>query len=420
MQPQTADPGRVSKPASAAVSLAEMSDQPVERYMLESDEFARVLGGGIVPGSVTLIGGDPGIGKSTLLLQQALDYSKRGKVLYISGEESIEQIRARAARLDSQAGQQDGLLLVTETELESALSHMQAIAPQLVIIDSIQTMRAPGIEGAVGSISQVRESAAILQTQAKSSGTAIFLVGHVTKDGAIAGPKALEHIVDTVLYLEGDPYHSYRLLRAEKNRFGATTEVGVFEMTSAGLREVSNPSQAFLEGRAAGAAGSAIAVIMEGTRPMLVEVQALTSQTSFGHPRRTVNGIEPTRLLLLVAVLNRRVQLKLESQDIFANVVGGLRVREPAVDLSLATAIASSYLDKPIPEYLVLMGEIGLSGELRPVSQIEARLNEAAKLGMKQAVLPAANKLQDGMSTDIELRGMSTVAEVVRSVLQSA
>jgi DNA repair protein RadA/Sms len=396
-----------------------MPDQPADRYMIESDEFARVLGGGIVPGSVILVGGDPGIGKSTLLLQLALDFSARGKVLYISGEESIEQVRARSARLDSHKGKQASLLLATETELGAVLAHIGATKPQLVIIDSIQTMRASGIDGAVGSISQVRECAAVLQTQAKTSGTAIILVGHVTKEGAIAGPKALEHIVDTVLYLEGDPYHAYRLLRSEKNRFGATTEIGVFEMTNKGLSEVSNPSQAFLESRAEGAAGSAIAVIVEGTRPLLVEVQALTSQTSFGHPRRTVNGIELNRLLLLIAVLNRRVNLKLESQDVFANVVGGLRVREPAVDLSLATAIASSYLDKPIPPDLALVGEIGLSGELRPVSQIETRLKEAAKLGMKKAIIPASNKMVDEIPADVEVSKLATVMDVVKKTLKN-
>jgi DNA repair protein RadA/Sms len=423
MQPVANRPGHTSADSaislSSAVSLAEMADQPQDRFMLKSSEFARVLGGGIVPGSLILIGGDPGIGKSTLLLQIALDFSERGKVLYISGEESIEQVRARAARLEHQQRRQESLLLATETELGAVLAHIEETEPQLVIIDSIQTMRANSIDGAVGSLAQVRESAAVLQRRAKTSGTAIFLVGHVTKEGAIAGPKALEHIVDTVLYLEGDPYHAYRLLRSEKNRFGATTEIGVFEMTSTGMREVSNPSQAFLEGRAEGAAGSAIAVIMEGTRPLLVEVQALTSQTSFGHPRRTANGIELNRMLLLIAVLSRRANLKLESHDIFANVVGGLRVREPAVDLSLATAIASSYLDKPIPADLALVGEIGLSGELRPVSQIEARLKEAAKFGMKQAIIPASNKLVDEVPAKMEVRKLATLVEVVRNILQS-
>ncbi len=373
---------------SAPRRLVEVECDGEERLLLPIGEFARVLGGGVVPGSIVLIGGDPGIGKSTLLLQTALAMARSGLVLYVSGEESARQIKTRAQRLAPDAALPQDLYLLTETALEGVLAQIEGLGPQLVVVDSIQTMHTADIESGAGSISQVRECAARLQALAKASGVAIFLVGHVTKEGAIAGPRVLEHIVDTVLYLEGDPFHAYRLLRSVKNRFGATTEVGVFEMHAGGLREVDNPSEAFLAERVVNAPGSAIAVTLEGTRPLLVEVQGLTSTTSFGNPRRTANGVDFSRLLLTIAVLTRRVGLRLADQDVFVNVVGGLQVSEPAADLALAAALASSVKDRPLPADLALIGEVGLSGELRAVSQLPLRLREAAKLGFRRVIVP--------------------------------
>ncbi len=358
------------------------------RWRLPIQEFSRVLGGGVVPGSVVLIGGDPGIGKSTLLLQTALAMAASGPVLYVSGEESEHQIKARADRLLGDDSLPGDLYLLTETNLEALERHLRSMDVRLAVIDSIQTLHAADIGSSAGSVSQVREAASRLQSLAKAKGIAMFLVGHVTKEGAIAGPRVLEHIVDTVLYLEGDRFHSYRLLRSVKNRFGPTTEVGVFEMRSSGMKEVANPSEAFLAEREVTAPGSAVAVTMEGTRPLLVEVQGLTSASSFGNPRRTANGLDFNRLLLTIAVLTRRVGLHLADQDVFANVVGGMQVREPALDLALAAALASSLKDRALPADLVLVGEIGLSGELRSVGQLGARLHEAAELGFRQAIAP--------------------------------
>jgi DNA repair protein RadA/Sms len=373
--------------------LSEISGDVEERLPLSIGEFARVLGGGIVPGSVVLIGGDPGIGKSTLLLQVALEMAAQCHVLYISGEESERQIKMRAIRLlrgNNGEGYTlpEDLLLVTETNLNTMLEHVRDIQPSLLVVDSVQTTVIPELESTAGSVSQVRESASRLRELAKSSGIAVFLIGHVTKEGTIAGPRVLEHIVDTVLYLEGDRYQSYRLLRSVKNRFGATSEVGVFEMREHGMAEIANPSEAFLAERMINAPGSAIAVTMEGTRPLLVEVQGLTSPTSFGNPRRTPNGVDFNRLLLLAAVLTRRVGLRLGEQDIFVNVVGGLTINEPAADLAIAAAIASSIRNAPVRAETVLIGEVGLSGELRMVGQMPARLREAASLGFKTAVVP--------------------------------
>jgi DNA repair protein RadA/Sms len=380
---------------STPQKLAEISGDIDERIPLSMAEFARVLGGGVVPGSVVLIGGDPGIGKSTLLLQVALEMARDITILYVSGEESERQIKMRALRLLRQNGQEgdaqaipDGLFLVTETNLGVILEHIEEVHPSLVVIDSVQTTYLPELDSSAGSVSQVRESASRLRELAKSSGVAVFLIGHVTKEGAIAGPRILEHIVDTVLYLEGDRFQSYRLLRSVKNRFGATSEVGVFEMQERGLLEVTNPSEAFLAERMVNAPGSAIAVTMEGTRPLLVEIQGLTSSTSFGNPRRTPNGVDFNRLLLTVAVLTRRVGLHLGEQDVFVNVVGGLSVDEPAADLAVAAAIASSLRGLPLRAEAVLIGEVGLSGELRLVGQMPARLREAAKLGFKIAIVP--------------------------------
>jgi len=376
---------------SKPIKLNEITGESEERWPLDMHEFARVLGGGIVPGSIVLLGGDPGIGKSTLMLQVATEIASNSPVLYASGEESARQIKMRAQRLSvpkkkNISGQ--NLYLVTETNLDAILSHIEQVKPVLLIIDSIQTIYLNSLSSSSGSVSQVRECASRLRELAKSTGIAVFLIGHVTKEGMIAGPRVLEHIVDTVLHLEGDRFQSYRLLRSMKNRFGPTSEVGVFEMQEQGMAEVVNPSEAFLAERMAEAPGSSIAVTMEGTRPILVELQGLTSPTNFGNPRRTTNGMDYNRLLLITAVLTRRIGLRLSDQDIFLNVVGGLRVEEPAADLAAAVALISSVKDLPVRADLALIGEIGLSGELRWVSQMEQRLSEAAKLGFKVAVIP--------------------------------
>jgi DNA repair protein RadA/Sms len=383
--------GGVSSPRR----LGEITGDAEERLPLAMGEFARVLGGGLVPGSVVLIGGDPGIGKSTLLLQVALEMARTSRVLYVSGEESERQIKMRAMRLmriaerEGQAVEMpEELLLVTETNLSVILEHIGDVKPAILVVDSIQTTYMSELESSAGSVTQVRECASRLRELAKSSGMAVFLIGHVTKEGAIAGPRVLEHIVDTVLYLEGDRFQTYRLLRSVKNRFGATSEVGVFEMRERGMVEITNPSEAFLAERMVNAPGSAIAVTMEGTRPILVEVQGLTSPTAFGNPRRTPNGVDFNRLLLIAAVLARRVGLRLGEQDVFVNVVGGIQVEEPAADLAMAVALASSLKDLPVKADTVLIGEVGLSGELRMVGQMPARLREAAKLGFRTAIVP--------------------------------
>ena len=401
-----------SRSTSTPKRLSEIAGDLEERIPLGIAEFARVLGGGIVPGSVVLIGGDPGIGKSTLLLQMALAMSEHERVLYVSGEESERQIKTRAHRLTQSETLSHELFVLAETDLESIAQHTERVAPSALVIDSIQTMHFSELESSAGSITQVRECAAQLQRLAKSSGIAVFLVGHVTKEGAIAGPRVMEHIVDTVLYLEGDPYHAYRILRSVKNRFGPTTEVGVFEMQQHGLVEVPNPSEAFLAERVVNAPGSAVAVTMEGTRPLLVEIQGLTSKTSFGNPRRTANGIDIHRLLLTVAVLSRRVGLRLEDQDVFINVVGGLQISEPAADLATAIAISSSLSDKPVPADVALIGEVGLTGELRAVAQIPARLQEAAKLGFKRVVIPKQVRGEPPAPKGLEILSARSVREV--------
>lgn len=388
--------------------ITEIGEEGEERLLLPIEEFARVLGGGVVPGSLVLVGGDPGIGKSTLLLQMALEMAASDRVLYVSGEESGRQIKMRASRLkhnrkNGQDGLPEELFLVTETDLDTILEHVAEIKPRLLIVDSIQTTTLAELSSSAGSVSQVRESAARLRELAKSSGISVFLIGHVTKEGVIAGPRVLEHIVDTVLYLEGDRFQSYRLLRSVKNRFGATSEVGVFEMREHGMIEITNPSEAFLAERLVNAPGSAIAVTMEGTRPILVEVQGLTSSTSFGIARRTPNGVDLNRLLLIVAVLTRRMGLRLAEQDVFVNVVGGLRITEPAADLAIAAAITSSSRDRSVRAEAVLIGELGLSGELRMVSQMAARLREATKLGFKLAIVPSRIRRSEPWPKGIEV-----------------
>jgi len=391
--------------------LVEIEGDVEERMPLPIGEFSRVLGGGVVPGSIVLVGGDPGIGKSTLLLQMAMEMAQGCRVLYVSGEESERQIKMRAIRLlrlersetlapdeeDAPAlPMPDQLYLVTETNLERILEHIAAVKPEVVIVDSIQTVYISEISSTAGSVTQVRECSGRLRELAKASGIAVFVIGHVTKEGVIAGPRVLEHIVDTVLYLEGDRFQTFRLLRAVKNRFGPTSEVGVFEMRERGMVEILNPSEAFLAERMVNTPGSSIAVTMEGTRPLLVEVQGLTSPSNLANPRRTPNGLDFNRLLLITAVLARRLGMHLAEQDVFVNVVGGMRVTEPAADLAVAAAITSSMRDLPVRADAVLIGEVGLSGELRWVGQINTRLREAAKLGFKAAIVPRRVRYSPG------------------------
>ncbi len=424
-----APPSKAAHPAahglagvSAPQSLAAIDGDAEQRWPLSIGEFARVLGGGIVPGSIVLVGGDPGIGKSTLLLQLALEQGHTGTVLYVSGEESVRQIKMRALRLlkDESSEMPEGLLLVTETNLEAILEHISAVKPTLVIVDSIQTSYLPELTSGAGSVTQVRECAGRLRELAKTSGMAVFLIGHVTKEGAIAGPRVLEHIVDTVLYLEGDRFLSYRLLRSVKNRFGATSEVGVFEMRERGMVEITNPSEAFLAERLVNAPGSAIAVTMEGTRPILVEVQGLSSPTTFGNPRRTPNGVDFNRLLLVTAVLARRLGLHLGDQDVFVNVVGGIQVEEPAADLAVAAAIASSMRDLPVKADTVLIGEVGLSGELRMVGQLPARLREAARLGFKTAIVPKSIRKGEPWPKGIEVVEVRSLRDALERAILKA
>jgi len=397
-------------------SITTISPEGFARIPVPMNEFNRALGGGIVPGAVVLIGGDPGIGKSTLLLQVSALLAGNGKpTLYVSGEESAQQIKMRAHRLGISEEQ---LYVLSETSLNHILSQIEQVEPQLAVIDSIQAVYLEDLESSAGSIGQVRECAATLLRLAKSRNIPMFLVGHVTKEGAIAGPRVLEHMVDTVLYLEGERFHSYRLLRSVKNRFGSTDEVGVFEMQEGGLVEIANPSQAFLSERLPSAVGSVVAVTMEGTRPLLVEVQALTTPTSSGLPRRTSNGIDFNRTLLLVAVLSKRVGFKLATQDVFVNVVGGMRINEPAADLAVAAAISSSYRNVPISDECVMVGEVGLSGELRSVAQAEKRLTEAAKLGFKRCIVPRSLRLGKAEGLGIEVLRARSIGEALDLALQ--
>jgi DNA repair protein RadA/Sms len=382
-----------------------------ERSPLPLAEFNRVLGGGVVSGSLVLMGGEPGIGKSTLLLQvAAVAVATRGRVVYVTGEETLRQIKLRAQRLGIEGG---GLFLLAETDLDVILEQMEQLQPGLVIIDSIQTAYLPELEGAPGSINQVRQCTLRLMQWAKSSGVPVFITGHVTKEGAIAGPRVLEHIVDVVLYLEGEPFSAYRLLRCVKNRYGSTNEIGVFEMKERGLIEVDNPSNAFLSQRGSEAIGSVVVPVLEGSRPLLVEIQALTNPTSFGLPRRTANGVDFNRLLLVTAVLTRRLGLKLGNQDIMVNVTGGLRIGEPAADLGIALAVASSFRDGGIDPHLVAVGEVGLSGELRAVPQLERRVSEAARLGFKRCLVPKAGGKGSPAPKGVDIIQASSLREAV-------
>ncbi len=403
----------ISRPAGLStlpILLDEINYTESERSLTGIGEFDRVLGGGIVPGSVVLIGGDPGIGKSTLLLQVAERIANSANnVLYISGEESPSQIKMRAGRLNIAA---KGLYILAETSLEEILHHAQKTPHSAMIVDSIQTIFTSRLSSAPGSVSQVREVASLLMNYAKKNSIPVFIVGHVTKDGAIAGPRVLEHIVDTVLYFEGDRGHQYRILRAVKNRFGSTHEIGVFEMREGGLEEIANPSGLFLSERTLGSAGSVVVSSIEGSRPILTEVQALVSPSPFGIPKRGAIGVDYNRLLLLVGVLEKRVGMHIQGQDIYINVVGGLELREPAVDLGVIAVLSSSFREIAIDPYTVVFGEIGLSGEVRGVTSAEVRVKEAAKLGFKRCIIPERNASQLAVDS-IDIIGVSTVKRAV-------
>ena len=407
--------GTLSKTIGSPVQeLSQIAAEEMPRLVLPFTEFNRVLGGGIVPGSLILISGDPGIGKSTLLLQVSATIAQDGgKVVYVSGEESSHQMRLRA---DRHRVKGEGLYLLPETDLEVILQRMEEVKPSLGIIDSIQTVYLGELEGAPGSIGQIRACTLKLMHWAKSSATPLFISGHVTKEGAIAGPKVLEHIVDVVLYLEGESFSTYRLLRGVKNRFGSTNEVGIFEMKEQGLMEVDNPSQVFLSQHLTGAVGSVVTPTLEGSRPLLVEIQALTTTTSFGLPRRTANGIDFNRLLLVIAVLTKQAELRLSSQDIIVNVTGGLKISEPAADLAIALSIASSFRDREVDPNLVAVGEVGLSGEVRAVPQLERRLSEAARQGFTHCLIPKVS-----LSSLLSLQRMEPLAvNSLREALQVA
>jgi DNA repair protein RadA/Sms len=397
------------------VSINKVDAEDLPRVPTGSDELDRVLGGGIVPGSFVLVGGDPGIGKSTILLQLAARIAQtHGTVLYVSGEESARQIRLRADRL---ATLSDRLMVLSETNMELIDQQAQQLKPALLIVDSIQTVFKPDLPSAPGSVTQVRECAAQLLRLAKGQNVPVFIVGHVTKEGSLAGPRVLEHIVDTVLYFEGERHASFRVLRAVKNRFGSTNEIGLWEMRDAGLVEVPNASELFLSERPLDVAGSVVVPSMEGTRPLLVEVQALVSASTFVSPRRTADGIDQNRVQLLIAVLEKRVGLLLGSHDAYVKVAGGVRIAEPAVDLGLAVALASSFRDQPPDPRTVVIGEVGLAGEVRAVSRVEQRLREAEKMGFKRAVLPQSNLKGITMKTSMELVGVETVMEALGAAL---
>lgn len=402
----------VSSDVTRPVPLNQVDVSTSGRVAIGIDEFDRVLGGGVVPGSVVLIGGDPGVGKSTLILQAAGEMSGRGAtVLYVSAEESAQQVRVRADRMGITG---DSLLIHPETNLELVLASADSVTPNLVIVDSIQTMQSDDLESTPGTVSQVRACAGKITSWAKPRNIPVFLIGHVTKEGTVAGPRVLEHMVDAVLYLEGDRFHQYRMLRAAKNRFGSTNEIGVFDMADSGLTEVRNPSEVFLEERNAIAPGSAVAVTMEGTRPILLEIQALAAPTSFGLPRRSATGFDTNRLHLLVAVLQRRVGMSLGNHDVYLNVIGGFRVNEPAADFAAAMAIASGLRDQPLPADTVYIGEVGLSGDLRMVQHIDRRIQEASRLGFTRAVVPERwSRSKQGDVPGIEVIPLRTLREAV-------
>lgn len=395
--------------------LIDIKVEEEERESTNIEELNRVLGGGVVKGSLILVGGDPGIGKSTLLIQTASNISNRGlKVLYVTGEESAKQVKLRADRLDVKA---DNLYILAETNMEIVESTVKELNPDIVIVDSIQTVFNPQITSAPGSVSQVREVTSLLMKLSKTREMATFIVGHVTKQGAIAGPRVLEHMVDTVLYFEGERHNTYRILRAVKNRFGSTNEIGIFEMRDVGLVEVENPSEMLLSGRPTNSSGSVVVPSIEGTRPMLIEIQALVSQTAFGMPRRVATGIDYNRVVLMIAVLEKKAGLQMQGSDAYINIIGGLQIKEPAVDLGIICSIASSFKDQTIDSNTVVMGEVGLTGEIRTINFIEKRINEAAKLGFKTAIIPRSNLKGLRIDTDMEIIGVNNVKEALDLIL---
>ncbi len=398
--------------APQKIDTIKISQTP--RVDTKNGELNRVLGGGVVPGSMVLIGGDPGIGKSTLLLQVSGSLSDQGgKLLYVSGEESANQIKMRAQRLGVSGSE---FYLYPETDMGSILQNIEDLKPDYVIIDSVQTMQMPEVTSAVGSVAQIREVTAALMQVAKTNGITIFIVGHVTKGGAIAGPKILEHMVDTVLYFEGDMHRTYRILRAVKNRFGSTKEIGVFEMRDGGLVEVPNPSEIFLEERLSGATGSAVVVSMEGTRPILAEIQALVTPTAFGNAKRTTTGLDHNRVSLIMAVLEKRAGLLLQNQDAYLKAAGGVKLDEPAIDLAIAMSLVSSYRDQQTAPDDCFIGELGLTGEIRRVTRIDQRIAEAAKLGFKRVFIPQNNLNGLELPTNIDVVGVKTISEALRHV----
>lgn len=408
-----------AKPVKGVMSAAPRNSEPVRisevdttetnRYSSGFGELDRVLGGGVVAGSMVLVGGDPGIGKSTILLQVCANIANNRKVLYVSGEESLRQIKMRADRIGEMP---DNFLLLCETNLAAIDAVIRKHEPDTVVIDSIQTMYCESSDSAPGSVSQVRESTSLLMQIAKGLGITVFIVGHVTKEGVVAGPRVLEHMVDTVLYFEGERNETYRIIRAVKNRFGATNEIGVFEMCKEGLREVLNPSEYMLSGRPQGEPGSVVACLMEGTRPVLVEIQALVCHTNFGMPRRTAVGADYNRMNLLMAVLEKKIGMQLSSCDAYLNIAGGLKVNEPALDLGMLLAVISSFRNVPVPEKTIVFGEVGLTGEVRAVSQAKQRIAEAVKLGFEECILPYACLKAVGNEKGIKLTGISSVAEL--------
>lgn len=405
---------RVSGNAAKPVTLEEIETSETERISSGMAELDRVLGGGIVPGSLVLVGGDPGIGKSTILLQVCKNLAAAGvSTLYVSGEESLKQIKMRAARIGTFTNDVRFMCETSLTEIENTITKEN---PKVAVIDSIQTMCNEEISSAPGSVSQVRESTSVLMQLAKKQGVMIFIVGHVTKEGTVAGPRVLEHMVDTVLYFEGDRHAAYRILRGVKNRFGSTNEIGVFEMREDGLAEVANPSEYMLSGRPENASGSVVACSMEGTRPILVEIQSLVCRTSFGIPRRTAAGTDFNRVNLLLAVLEKRLNMPLSSCDAYINIAGGIRMNEPAIDLAMVLAIISSYQDKPIDEKTIVFGEVGLSGEVRAVSMARQRVMEAKKLGFRRVILPKVSADSMEAVDGIQLIGVATVLDAMRSI----
>ncbi|MCX5694101.1 MAG: DNA repair protein RadA [Candidatus Omnitrophica bacterium] len=408
---------RVSLYKDGPVLLKDVVAKDEDRLKTNIVELDRVLGGGIVKGSVILIGGDPGVGKSTISLQVSNHLTKQGiRVLYVSGEESVAQTKLRAKRLGESGS--DDLYIVNQTDLSLIVEYIKKLKPQVVIIDSIQVVFDPGISSSAGSVSQVRECAGVLTQLAKTTETSIFIIGHVTKEGTLAGPRVLEHIVDTVLYFEGDRFAIYRILRAVKNRFGSTNEIGVFEMVSTGLAEVKNPSEIFLSERPSNVSGTIVTSVLEGTRPLLVEIQSLVSRSSFGYARRRGQGFDFNRLSLLVAVLEKRMGLALEAEDIFINVVGGMKVEDPAADLAVCAVIASSFREQEVLPKSLVLGEVGLSGEIRSITQVLTRINEAEKLGFKHCILPKNSiKNLKLKKSDMEIIPVSTLKEALDIIL---